>query len=153
MLPGTISRWVVVILLLFGAPFAGVGLYEAAEVQRDLSRAARAQGTVVDNAYQTTFDGTHQTGAYYPVVEFAAAEGQTVRFTDGVGSLPPDYTVGAPVTVFYDPSDPRTARLASWKRLWFAPTLLVVVGLLPGGAFGLWLLAARLRKRPMPGLL
>jgi hypothetical protein len=147
-LPGTISRWAFVILLLSGSPFACVGVYEATEVQRDLSRAVSTQGTVVDNAYVAAYEGTNETGAYYPVVEFVTTAGETVRFTDRIGCLPPDYVEGAQVRVFYDPADPHAARLASWKRLWFAPTLFVAVGVLPAIVFGVWGRAARWRRRP-----
>lgn len=144
---GTIDRLVTVILLLFGAPFACLGLYEAAEVQGAINSGGQAQGTVVDNSYQTTQDGTTISGAYYPVVEFSTGEGQTVRFTDGIGSLPPDYEVGATVRVLYDPAEPQAARLWSWKRLWFAPTLFLAIGLLPVGVFALWQISVRLAAR------
>jgi hypothetical protein len=58
-------------------------------------------------------------------------EGQTVRFTDGVGTVPPDYEIGAEVKVLYDPDDARNAQVVSWKRLWLGPTLLICAGLVP----------------------
>ena len=141
---GPISRWVTLILLVFGLPFICVGLYEAAETQGAVRRGSAAQGTVVDNRYQTVTGGTNVSGAYHPIVEFITAEGRRVRFTDGIGTLPPDYAIGAPVRVLYDPADFQAA------RLWFAPTLFLVIGALPVTVFAAWqfvtLAAARLRR-------
>jgi hypothetical protein len=104
---------------------------------------------VADNTYIVTNEGGTESGAYYPVVEFEAA-GNRVRFQDGVGSLPPDYAVGEAVEVLYELADPREARIRSWKRLWLAPTIFIVVGALPAGVFGLWWAAAgrQMGKRP-----
>jgi hypothetical protein len=142
-----VFRLVTLILLVAGAPFVLLGAYEAVQTQGLLSRWSRAGGTIVDNSYATTQDGTTVSGAYYPVVEFTTADGEVVRFTDGVGSLPPDYAVDAHVPVIYDPADPHAARLASWKRLWFTPTLFVVIGLLPTLVFQLWRVWAALNQR------
>jgi len=86
------------------------------------------RGTVVDNVYRPFAEGG---AAYVPVVEFQTHDGETVRFTDGVGTIPPDYEVGTEVKVLYDPDDVHHARVASWKRLWLAPTILTCVGLVP----------------------
>jgi hypothetical protein len=142
-----VFRLVAVILLVVGAPFVLVGAYEAAQTQGLLSRWMQTDGTVVDNSYATTQDGTAISGAYYPVVEFTTASGERVRFTDGIGSLPPDYAVAARVRVLYDPADPRQARLVSWKRLWFVPSLFAVIGLLPSVVFQLWRALAALNER------
>jgi hypothetical protein len=107
-------------------------------VQGAINRSTEVLGTVVGNSYSTTNDGGTESGAYYPVVEFTGSDGQTVRFTDGAGSLPPDYQIGARVPVLYDPESNPPARIRSWKRLWFVPVLLVVIGLLPLAVFLAW---------------
>lgn len=133
-------KWLVVgLLLLAGLPFVAVGLYEANQSWRELNSFATADGIVVDNIYLATGDDETASGAYHPVVEFKPADGRPVRFTDGVGSLPPDYEVGEHVHVLYDPADAAEARLNSWKRLWSAPVLLVAVGAGPTLVFLLWL--------------
>ena len=147
---GPLFRLVLIILLVVGAPFVLLGVYEIVDTNAAISRGGQATGTVVDNSYSVTQDGTNESGAYYPVVEFTTAGGQVVRFTDGIGSLPPDYVIGASVPVLYDPAGVDQPRLASWKRLWSAPTLFIVVGLLPGTVFALWLGAAALTARLRP---
>ncbi len=148
----SIARLVLIILLVVGSPFSLLGVYEIVDTNTMLSHSAQVTGTVVANSYATTQDGTTVSGAYYPVVAYTTAAGQTVRFTDGVGSLPPDYALGAAVPVVYDPAGVQPPRLASWKRLWFAPTLFLGIGLLPASVFALWLAVTALlaRRRPSP---
>jgi hypothetical protein len=148
---GPIFRLVFIILLVVGAPFVLIALSEIVQINAAYSR-GQATGTVVDNSYSTTQDGTTVSGAYYPVVDFTTAAGETIRFTDGAGSLPPDYEIGATVPVLYDPAGVERPRLASWKRLWLVPTLFIVLGLLPATVFGLWLAitTVQARRRPRP---
>lgn len=117
--------------MLVGSPFLIIGLYEIYKTERQLRGFIVARGVVVGNSYATINDSGNVSGAYYPVVEFLDERGEKVRFTDGIGSLPPDYDVGASVYVIYNPLQVKEARIKSWKRLWFAQTLLCFIGLLP----------------------
>jgi hypothetical protein len=121
---------VLMIPLLVGCPFVGVGLSEAYKTAQIINAFVAARGTVVENSYWAG-SGPDEGGAYYPVVEFKPEDGKLVRFTDGIGSLPPEYEVGAQVDVLYNPKDVHEARISSWVRLWLAPTLLTFVGTLP----------------------
>ncbi|NTV99774.1 MAG: DUF3592 domain-containing protein [Oscillochloris sp.] len=127
-------------LLVVGGPFIGIGATEAYRIWAETRQAVAVQGTVVANTYQETSPGD---GAYFPVVRFTPHDGADVQFTDGGGSLPPDYAVDSPVTVLYDPADVHHARIRSWKRLWLAPTIFIVVGALPLIVYGLWLVHMR----------
>jgi hypothetical protein len=118
----------VLIPLVIGLPFLLIGLSEAFESLQLERRWVSTRGTVVDNYWEAFAQGG---AAYVPVVDFQTLDGQAVRFSDGIGSIPPDYQVGAEVQVLYDPDDVHHARVVSWKRLWFAPTLITCVGLLP----------------------
>jgi hypothetical protein len=69
--------------------------------------------------------------SYVPVVEFQTSDGEVVRFTDGIGTFPPEYEVGAEVSVLYDPENVHSARTSTWKRIWFGPTLITGIGMLP----------------------
>lgn len=116
---------------LMSFPFLGIGLYEAYENRKKINDFIQTTGTVVSNTYATTsHDGT-LSGAYYPVVEFTQADGTLVRFSDGIGSLPADYSVGTQVAIAYNPQNPQDARIYTWKRIWFVPALFIAIGLLP----------------------
>ncbi len=136
----TVSRglWPFLLIpLVAGGPFLLIGLsqvYRAVQQERNW---VSARGTVVDNVFVARATG----GSYAPVVEFQTIEAGTVRFTDHVGTIPPEYEVGAKVKVLYDPNDVHHAQLVSWERLWLGPTLLICAGLLPVliAAVVLWL--------------
>jgi hypothetical protein len=114
--------------LVIGVPFLLVGFSEAYKSLQLERSWVSTRGTVVDNYWEAF---AHGGAAYVPVVDFQTADGKAVRFTDGIGSVPPDYEVGTEVQVLYEPDDVRSARVVSWKRLWLAPTLITCVGLLP----------------------
>jgi hypothetical protein len=118
----------ILIPLVVGAPFLLIGLSEAYKSLQLERSWVSTRGTVVDNYWQAFAEGG---AAYVPVVDFQTLDGQAVHFTDGIGSIPPDYAVGTEVQVLYDPNDMHSARVVSWKRLWFAPTLITCVGLVP----------------------
>jgi len=124
-------RWVLAGVLLVGSPFVAIGGWEAAQTSAELRRSVRVQGRVVENRLLTDHRDGLEEHAYVPVIEFQDASGRKRRFTDPAGSLPPDYAVGDLVEVSFNPGDPTHPRIASWKRLWLVPTLLVTVGLLP----------------------
>jgi hypothetical protein len=134
--------------VLVGSPFLVIGLYEVYKTERQLKGFRVARGVVVSNSYATINDNGTLSGTYYPVVEFFTESGEKVRFTDGVGKLPPDYEEGASVDAIYNPANVGEARIKSWKRLWLAPALLCFVGLLPVfvGSSALWFITRSLRR-------
>jgi hypothetical protein len=136
-------------LLLMSCPFLGIGLYEVAKTQQMVNSFQATTGVIVDNSYYVSNEDGNSSGAYYPVVEFQPEDSRPVRFTDGIGSLPPDYVVGEQVKVLYDPENSSQARVHSWKRLWFAPALITGMGLLPWLFLVIWLMI-RGRNLPTP---
>ena len=138
-----IFRLAIPIVLLIGLPFMLIGATEAISTQQQIAAFANARGTIVDNAYLESDDGDSTSSAYYPVVEFKPNDGPQQRFTDGAGSLPPEYAVGDSVDVIYNPARPAEARIASWFRLWFVPTLLMGIGLLPISVVAIILIKTR----------
>jgi hypothetical protein len=134
--------------LVVGAPFLLIGLSEVYRVEQLERSWVSTRGTVVDNVVVAFATGA----SYAPVVDFRTLEGETVRFADGVGSIPPDYEVGADVKVLYDPDDVHSARVASWKRLWLAPTILTCVGLVPMliGVVVIWVVGRSLSSSRRP---
>jgi hypothetical protein len=140
-------RWIALGVGLVCAPFWMIGLWEARDVGQQLARGEQVSGTVVGNRQTVDHRDGIEEHAYQPEVRFRARDGSERRFTDGVGSLPPDFAVGETVTVLYAPSTPSRARVVTWKRLWLAPTIFIIVGLLP--ALVTWLVLARVsRSRP-----
>ena len=140
----TVSRglWPFLLIpLVVGAPFLLIGLSQVYSVVQLERSWVSTRGTVVDNVVVARATGA----SYAPVVDFRTQDGEMVRFTDGVGTIPPDYEVGAEVKVLYDPDDVHSARVASWKRLWLAPTLITTVGLLPilVGVLVVWVVGRR----------
>jgi hypothetical protein len=128
-------RWVFAGLTLMGSPFAAIGVYEVIQASQDLGHSARARGTVSANRLLVDRRDGNEEHSYQPVIEFRDSAGLSRRFTDPVGSLPPDYAVGDTVELAYEPKDPGHARIVSWKRVWLVPSLLIGVGLLPGLVF------------------
>jgi hypothetical protein len=70
---------------------------------------------VIDNWYRTF---TEQGAAYVTVAEFPATDGKVIRFTDWIGSIPPDYEIGEHVRVLYNRENATKAYIYSWKRIW-----------------------------------
>lgn len=114
--------------LLVGLPFLIIGVSEVIEARQMVADFSETQGTVVENQWEAF---AHGGAAYVPRVEFRTQDGERKWFTDGVGSIPPDYEVGEQVTVLYDPQGEQAPRIKSFKRIWFAPLLIASIGLLP----------------------
>lgn len=137
-------QWIAgLVLLLICIPFLSIGAYEAVSTQQQLNTFVATRGTVVDNSYYTTVNDGITSSAYQPVIEFTPADGKKTRFTDSIGSEPPDYEVGDQVDVVYNPKNVKEARINSWERMWLAPTLLISIGLLPILVFVMWMVMAR----------
>ncbi len=137
------------LVFLFTLPFLGIGVSEAVKVRQMLASFESATGIVIDNDYQTSpdpDDPAREAGAYFPVVKFSSSQGGNTTFTDGVGSIPPDYEIGDSVEILYNPQNPREAKIKSWKRIWFAPTLFIAISLLPVAMVLVWT-AAQVRGR------
>lgn len=94
------------LVFLFTLPFLGIGVSEAVKVRQMLASFESATGIVIDNDYQTSpdpDDPAREAGAYFPVVKFSSSQGGNTTFTDGVGSIPPDYEIGDSVEILYTP--------------------------------------------------
>lgn len=141
-------RWISLGVFLVTCPFWLIGLWEARDVHEQLSRGQQTLGTVIGNRSTVDQRDGAEEHSFQPEVSFRSSDGHVHHFTDGVGSLPPDFAVGDSVTVLYTPATPESARIVSWKRLWFVPTLLIFVGLLPG--ILVWLVLAKVSRASDP---
>ena len=102
---------------------------------RKISREESAPGRVVDMVERTSRDSeTGDVTEYsYPVVEFTPPDrSQPVTVQVGEGSWPPEYLVGDPVTVLYEPGRPQSARIQSPTSnmlMWILPGITGIVGI------------------------
>ena len=121
-------------LILLNVMMLGGGLKVLLDGRRFLATAAEARGVVVDVAKVREYDSDAGAGGQvtrlYPVVEFVTAREQVVRYQPHMGSNPPDYRVGGPLMVLYDPANPQHVVLDTWDELWKEGVILLAVGLM-----------------------
>ena len=129
------------ILLL--EPFQGLALADirVVETRADAEAAAAAlmASAVVgfDTESKPTFAKNEISGGPH-VVQFATREGTVVQFRDGMGTNPPAYREGDPVSVRYFLTEPKgTATIDRGMADWLPPGILCVMGSLLAGA-ALW---------------
>jgi hypothetical protein len=122
-----------------GVATLGGALLLARRPIRLLRAGGSARGEVLDNE-DTMIQGSRGPASkfYFPLIGFTTAKGERIQFTSSVGrgrALP----MGSKVRVLYDPARPEEAELATFKTLWFFPTVTAVFGLpfLVAGLIGL----------------
>lgn len=127
-----VARVVLIVLILVGAVMVGIGVKALLDGRRFIAAAVEASGVVVEIANVREYDSDLERDVTrpYPVVEFVTAREQVVRYQPPVGSNPPDYRLGGPLKVLYDPADPQHAVLDTWDDVWKMGVVFVSVGLL-----------------------
>lgn len=88
----------------------------------------RAPGTVVENYKEVTKYSDKTSTSYYPIIEFTTQKEERIRFKGSTGMQSPEYEVGAPVDVLYDPADPNAAQMAAFPHLWLGPLVVTILG-------------------------
>lgn len=79
----------------------------------------------------TVVEEYRSSNSTYPVVEFAAGNGKTIRFHGSTGnSGAPDYEVGTQIKVLYDPANPAEAQIADFEQFWLGPLAVSIFGFL-----------------------
>ena len=108
------------VLTLTGAAFAGVGVLLVvagilmARSHRGFRRAARrAPGLVTDVKWEAVGPPGDVTMTGFPVLRFSLPDGREIETTARTGTTLDAMKQGKPVTVLYDPDDPRRAQVAS----------------------------------------
>ena len=116
-----------VLLLVSGGTFWYIRQSVAAEVTAPgvvLKNIVRSHTTRATNSSQTTTNDY-----YYPVVEFALADGTKKTVEMSEGNWPKAYDDGESVTVRYDPEHPLHARLGGGSAMdFFVPLLTGFMG-------------------------
>jgi hypothetical protein len=115
------------LFVLIGVAVLIGGVVAAVKQGRKSARGVAATGTVVDLVKRVFNPGS--AGVYCPVVDFATATGQRVRFESQFGTMPASHRVGQSVAVRYDPADPQKAEVDSVTANWFVPGCTIAMGL------------------------
>jgi len=100
------------------------------------SNGMHAPGTVVElyQSERTTSTSERREGRsaveiiYYPVIEFYDNKEAKIRFKGATGSNPPEFEVGAPVKLVYDPTNPYEALVETFDQLWLGPVAATIAG-------------------------
>jgi hypothetical protein len=88
--------------------------------------ALRATGHITQMIKQHSNDED----SWYPVYNFTDRDGKSYTIHSNIGSAPPQYTVGDPVTVLYYAGAGDDAHLDDWSTLWGIPLILLTAGTL-----------------------
>ncbi len=111
-----------------------LGAFSAYKNTQDfLDEAVMVEGRVIEliRSVRKTGSGSdsNQTKVRYrPVIVFETRTGQSVEFTASTGSNPPAYSVGHPVNVLYQESEPAKARIDDFSSLSGQPLILAALG-------------------------
>ncbi|HEX3395909.1 MAG TPA: DUF3592 domain-containing protein [Steroidobacteraceae bacterium] len=121
----TLKRWAPM-FILFGVLLLALSLFLGRNLIRLENAGLRSAGTV--ESLEATHSDNNTT--YHPVVQFATARGDHVRFRDSVGSNPPSFHVGDQVTVLYLADDTHSAIIDRGPVNWLPPGLTLLFGAL-----------------------
>jgi hypothetical protein len=139
------------VLFLFGAMFLYGGSYCLFDVSSRLVRnlhlvhnGTAGIGRVVD--YKESPGGRDR--RIWPVVSFTGPNGEAVIFESRYHPNYSGYSVGQPVSILFDPKDPRIAEINEPERLWGRMAGLYILGILfvTLGGGGMFLSVKSLKK-------
>lgn len=99
------------VLMLVGAGL----LYQ--NTTKFVASASRAQGEVID-LLRVESSRRNSSDTWRPMVHFKLPSGEIIEFTPSSSSSPPAYDKGEIVEVFFNPADPKDARLNGFFDLW-----------------------------------
>jgi hypothetical protein len=119
-----------------------------------LRRCMHATGTIEKNVLvvERSDNGSVET-SYVPAFSFEGNDGRTYTVTSSNSSAPPEFAVGQKVGIFYEPSDPATAKIDSFLQLWTMPLVLAALGVISSFVgYGLVLLLRWRKVKLVPSL-
>ena len=95
-----------------------------------LEGATETTGVVVGfDRLSTGPQPTGETSPLVPIIKYTPDSGEALVVKAKTRSAWGKYEHGDRVKVFYDPRNPEEARVATGTELWFAPLLMLVIGL------------------------
>ena len=106
---------------LVGIILLAVAVFSYFHTWSFMSDSLTSDGTVIDFVYSDN--------AAYPTVRYQTQAGKFVEFTSNVGSNPPSFDKGELVEVYYNPENPREARIGTFFSLWGMVIIPGVLGL------------------------
>ncbi|HEX3011652.1 MAG TPA: DUF3592 domain-containing protein [Syntrophomonadaceae bacterium] len=119
-------RLVFLTLLIMGAAFLIVGIFEFSN-RLDLSRnGLKTEGTVINLKQHHD----KKRVLYQPEIEFKTRTGQIVRFDHPESSTHPKYLIGQKVPVIYSREDPANAALDSTFSIFLMPLIFALAGVI-----------------------
>jgi hypothetical protein len=92
-----------------------------------IASASRAQGEVIE-LLRVESSRRNGSDTWRPLVNFKVPSGETIEFAPSSSSSPPAYDKGEVVGVFFDPADPKNARLDGFFDLWGGATIVGGLG-------------------------
>lgn len=92
-----------------------------------LLRASRTMGTVVGTHVVHSQTHRRRSASYAPRVRYVV-DGESFEHVPAISSSGGSYEVGSEMSLLYDRGAPYEARLDGFFYLWFAPTLLGLIG-------------------------
>lgn len=115
---GPVNWLSVIVLTLAALPFLWGAAHTSYRSLWFKYAAERAEGTVVNVS----------TGTPDLTVEYRTKDGEVLRTETGGSDFYKGIAQGGKLTVFYDPQNPRDARVDLWLEHWITPILLVIPG-------------------------
>jgi hypothetical protein len=123
---------------LIGAIALVAAFYLYQSTHQFLASAQIVEGEVIDLIRVAPIQNTTSGGVtirsesytYSPAVRFVTQEGESIEFISSVSSNPPRFEIGEKLSVAYNPSAPKSARINDFIALWFAPLIFGGLGLL-----------------------
>jgi hypothetical protein len=90
-----------------------------------LKVAKKSQGVVIKLVPKR---GSKGSTTYSPMIKFKTQKGDEFSFVGNTSSNPPSYHRGDKVDIFYNPQNPKNAKISSFVSLWLLPLILFGMG-------------------------
>jgi uncharacterized Tic20 family protein len=121
------ARIIGALFIFFSVFPLGICTYCYMSTTSFLNKAEKTEGKVLEVVERKTSDGT----TYYPVYSFVDVYGTEHKIYSKSGSYPPQYNVGDPISILYDPDNPKEIKMDSFGSIWIGTIIAGVLGVIP----------------------
>ena len=133
--PDNAIFWGSLIFMVSGVLMFLGGLYLAYDAVTFTQRAEEAVGEVIHVERHTSRDSDGDISiTYMPTFRYRDEAGATHEGQTSMSSSEWDFGIGEQVDILYDPNDPSSVRIDGFWSLYLVPIILVIFGLVFGGA-------------------